>query len=257
MNWKDIETYIRAIAPEGFMDGCKGVPREHVVECEQQLGIELPCMYVDFLLAMGTGSPGYSPFGGQHDHDFYVLLENLVHAKYPRWRYFRVGYQVDDVDVIEPCLDLVGAADGDTPLVEIPGDMPFFPEYVRSLHKSLAEGLVSAAFLHFGMTRSHVRVLSLHDEDPAVVLDAHRQAVGILRRMDLQPELSPSPFLTCMGVEPVASVDNCSADRTFMTLTLAGYEVGEIPRLAEILIDALPGLEDETFSRAWAWVQEP
>lgn len=245
MTWEDLALYIHVNTHDGFLAACKGVPIEHIRECERGLGIVFPRLYVDFLMAMGVDACGFPPMGGPYDHNFYVLLEHLGQPDYPSDRYFRVGYQLDDVDVAEPCLDLVHSADGDTPLVEIPSDMPFRSEYVRKSGRTLAEHLAWVANLYFGLARPRRRSLMAYCETLPELLGMRDHAMVLLGRLGLKLELSPSPFFMCVGnTELSARIQIPGERKTVISIALAGYDDRQVRRTVEILRDAVPDLEE-------------
>lgn len=253
MTWEDLALYIHVNTHDGFLEACKGVPLELIRECERGFGIAFPQLYVDFLMAMGADACGYPPMGRQYDHNFHVLLEHLGHPGYPAYQYFRVGYQVDDFDdgsganIMEPCLDLTRAAEGDTPVVMIPGDMGFRPEYVDDFGRTLAEYLAWSATLYFGLSRPRRKGLVADCETPSALLLMRDQAIEVLGRLGLKLELSPSPRFTCVGnAELTARVQSTREREGALSIVLAGYDDRQVRHAVRTLIDEVPG-----FSDAW------
>lgn len=258
MTWEDLALYIHVNSHEGFLDACKGVPIEHIRECERGLGIVFPPMYVDFLVAMGVDACGYRPMGAKHEHDFHVLLDRLDEPKCPDRRYFRIGYQVEDLDdplapsIMEPYLDLALAADGDTPLVEIPGDIPFRREHVCGLDRTLAEYLAWTATLYFGLSRTFRMSLMADGELAAEPLRMRDQALEVLGRLGLKIEIQPSPFFVCVGnLEILARLQVREVWPHGLSITLAGYDEPQVRRTARRLLDAVPGLVETWMSDDW------
>jgi hypothetical protein len=197
---------------------------------------------------MGVDACGYPAMGGPYDHNFYVLLEHLGQSGYPSNRYFRVGYQLDDVDVAEPCLELEHVADGDPPIVEISNDMPFRPEIVRKTGRTLAEYLAWIATIHFGLARPHRRALMAYAEALPDLMRMKSQVMDLLGNLGLKLALAPSPYFSTLDnleLSALVEIGGGGGEKNeVLAVDLAGYDDRQVRRVMEILLDALPDLSE-------------
>lgn len=243
MSWSDIETFIRDRAPRNFWAKCSGVARSDILECERNLGIVLPTLYVSFLEAMGLRSGRYAPFGGHCDHDFATLVERMHFANHPTDRYFKLAHQIDGADVIEePFLDLGRAAEDATPLVTIYEGGPFAPEQVYELGATLEETLCRTAFMQFGMPRGHRVSVSAAAATADELVLMRDEAAALLAELGFALVLPPTPHLSCFESADGAAMIEVHGDAwTVLAVDLGGRDERAVRRVAEALVDGLPG----------------
>lgn len=251
MTWEDLALYIHVNTHEGFLDACKGVPLEHIRECERGLGIALPRLYVDFLIAMGADSGDYHPFGRRYEHNFYALVDSMGDATHPTDRYFRVARDPDvhAETILEPYLDLWREADANTPLITMTGDgLPFEPQYVEELQHTLGEELASIAMLHFGLARPYRRALMAYAEALPDLMRMKSQVMDMLGNLGLKLALAPSPYFSTLDnpeLSALVEIGGGGGEKNeVLAVDLAGYDDRQVRRVTEILLDALPDLSE-------------
>lgn len=239
MAWSDIFAFICA-RDAGFAEAVVPVPRDAIATVQRELGLTLPAMYVELLATMGENAASYHPFGPTQDHNFYRLVELLPPKYYPVNEYFKVTRcTVYDVEPEEHYLDLMRAAEDDTPLVRVDFAPTFRRDLVHDLGSTLAEMLTRWAIVDFELSRKphHATVYAFADSVPEA-FSLRDRVLAYLGNLGLRVLLPPQPRVVGVGDRDRAA--KVELEDELVAIELAGPDQASVQRMSEQLVDGLP-----------------
>lgn len=245
MTWSDLLNFVQA-RDRSYLGTVKGVNRQDIELCEENSGIALPRLYVDFLATMGESCGAFWPFGVHQNCNFYRLVEMLPAEDYPGTKFFKVAFE-DDPSAIayyDMFLDL-GRSDGeDAGLVRFEDSSAFSLEHVIEVGFTLHEWFNGRFFNYFEVRRrAQADGLYRHCDSPAEIRRSMETAVQLLSKMGLKPVLPPLPRVSCLQNKKLSALVEIRETVSGISIDLGADDIIPLKTAIEQIMDGLPGFK--------------